>query len=393
MRTMSNIGLYIHIPFCAKKCNYCDFLSARYDEQTIDKYFAALYKQIDIESDRIRDGVASIYIGGGTPSFVDDKYIARLMEKLFLQFSIAKNAEITIEVNPASAIEGKLGRYIASGINRLSFGLQSTDEGHLKSLGRIHNMQDFLSAYEGARAAGFDNINIDLIYALPGQSLGEYEQDLQRIVELSPEHISAYSLIIEENTVFYDMYYRDLLRKEGGERTLQLCDEDVELQMLRLTGELLTANNYKHYEISNYAKEGFYSEHNCRYWNRGDYLGLGLGAASLIDGRRFSAIKDIYEYINILNNKDRKILSDIYEDVTILSPEDEIGEALMLGLRLTKGVNVDKINQLYDTDISDIYREQIYRWTSKGLLRLDDGRLFLTQKGLELANIVMKDFI
>lgn len=391
-------AVYVHIPFCASKCKYCDFLSMYSDDEVIGQYFTALYHQLAIESKRVNDGVSSIYIGGGTPSFVDIQYIETLMEVLREHFYILQNAEISMEANPASGLDSrKWRRYKEAGINRLSFGLQSTHERHLKALGRIHSLHDFVQSYEGARKAGFDNINVDLIYALPDQSLKEYEESLRFIADMEAEHISAYSLIIEEGTRFYSLYSDDECRKQRGEEPHFLCAETTELQMMRRTKELLSLYGYDKYEISNYAKKGMECKHNITYWERGDYFGFGLGAASLFCKQRFSAIRDINAYINLLNQADRAQMNydrdALYEDCCILEKEDEIKESMMLGLRLTNGIEIDKINRNYGVNVLEHFKDEIKNNEKHGLLKVRNGRIYLTEAGMELANVVMKDFV
>lgn len=387
-----SIALYVHIPFCVNKCKYCDFLSMKADNDVIEHYFHSLYRQIALELDGIHDGVSSIYIGGGTPSFVDIKFISELLNIVRKNSKLTEKAEISMEANPASSLDfDKLKEYRKLGINRLSFGLQSTHERHLKSLGRIHSMQDFMQSFENARKAGFDNINVDLIYALPNQSLDEYESSLNTITDLEPEHISAYSLIIEEGTEFYRLYSEDEERKEKGEEPFFLCTEELELEMMKKTKEILEDRGYFKYEISNYAKKGFECKHNLVYWRRGDYLGLGLGAASLLKGHRFSVVRDMRTYLNILSHFDRK--KELYENKSFLSREDEIAETMILGLRLTEGINVGEVNRKYGIDILEYFKTEIAEHCKNGLLTLRNGRLYLTDKGFELSNLVMKDFI
>lgn len=384
-------AVYVHIPFCAVKCKYCDFLSTRADEDVIETYFKALYSQIAMESRKINDGVSSVYIGGGTPSFVDVKYIEELMRVLKDRLSIPEHAEISMEANPASSLDReKMFRYKHTGINRLSFGLQSTHKKHLKSLGRIHSLEDFILSYENARAAGFDNINVDLIHSLPGQSFEEYEKSLRFTAEMRPEHISAYSLIIEEGTEFYSLYAEDEQKKLAGETPHFLCTEETELNMLKLTETLLKEFGYDRYEISNYARDNKECRHNLVYWERGNYFGFGLGAASLIGNMRFSVTKDMKRYIKLLEGVSAET---VYEDVCHLNRKDEINETMMLGLRLTKGVDLDKINKRYHVNMLKDFQAMFQSHLEHGLLKLENGRIRLTEKGFELANVVMKDFV
>lgn len=388
-----SIALYVHIPFCANKCKYCDFLSMKADNDLIERYFHSLYRQTALELDKMSDGVSSVYIGGGTPSFVDVRFISELLNVIIKHSKLTKRAEISMEANPASGLDfDKLKEYKNLGINRLSFGLQSTDERHLKTLGRIHSMADFIKSFDNARAAGFDNINVDLIYAIPNQSLEEYKNSLNIIIDLEPEHISAYGLIIEEGTEFYRLYAEDEQRKERGEKPFYLCTEESEIDMMKTTKKILEDKGYFKYETSNYSKKGFECKHNSVYWKRGDYLGLGLGAASLLKGHRFSVIRDMNTYLNILSHSDIS-LNELYENKIDLSFEDEIAETMILGLRLTQGINIKEVNRKYGINILEYFKTEIEQNCRNGLLTLENGSLYLTEQGFELSNLVMKDFI
>ncbi len=387
-----NTALYVHIPFCVKKCGYCDFLSMNADDMVIDAYFKALYRQIILESENINDGVSSIYIGGGTPSFVNEKYIEELIDVICNNFKMLKNAEISIEANPISGKADKLKAYYRSGINRISFGLQSANDRLLKILGRIHNYEDFLRSIDAAKNAGFENINADLIYSVPNQSLDDFRDSLMKLVKLKLTHISAYSLIIEPNTPFYEKYHLDEEYRANGGFSGALCSEDTEIKMMWEAYNILGEYGYEKYEISNYALYNYKCSHNLAYWKRYDYFGFGIGAASLFNGKRFSVIRDIDKYIRHLNKGDVN-LEDIYENIEILSKNDELSEAMMLGLRLTKGLNIEKTNERYNVDILDLYRDEIDKNITSGLLKNENNRLFLTDKGMNLANLVMSDFI
>lgn len=384
-----SIAFYIHIPFCEQKCGYCDFLSMPSTNDVIDRYFQSLYLQLQSKADEITDGVGSIYIGGGTPSFVNFRYIDRIMETIRSNYKIENNAEITIEANPASAMKNKLSAYKSFGINRLSFGLQSTNDELLKILGRIHNVSDFYNCFDTARNLGFDNINVDLMYALPKQKVVDYLDSIKILCNLGPEHISAYSLIIEEGTAFYNKYANDENERISGGNPESLCSEDDEIKMLHLGCQILDSYGYQRYEISNYAKIGYESKHNTVYWNRGDYFGFGLGASSLIKNKRFNVTNDMDKFLNYVHNKE----NDIYQDYIDLSSKDALNEAVMLGLRLTKGISIDKINNRYNTNIEKVFEKEIDRHIQNGLLIRNNGNLFLSDRGLELANIVMRDFV
>lgn len=385
-------ALYIHIPFCIRKCGYCDFLSMNADDSTINEYFNALYKQIEIESQNINDGVSSIYIGGGTPSFVNEKYIYSLMNRLYQSFKIDDDAEISMEANPNSSYDiEKFRVYKAAGINRLSFGVQSTNDRLLAILKRSHSYDDFLRSLDIARMVGFTNINADLIYSVPTQKLSDFTDSLKKLIGLNLEHISAYSLIIEPNTLFYEKYHINDESRKKGEASGALCSENEDLEMMWMARDILEANGYIRYEISNYAKKGYECKHNLGYWKRSDYFGFGIGAASLLDGERFSVIRDIREYIDYFGDKP-KSTPQIYEDRYRLSKADEIAEAMMLGLRMVNGIDIADVNKRYDTDILRLFKNEIDKNLKLKLLQIVDNRLFLTDRGIELANTVMSDF-
>ena len=384
-----NLSLYIHIPFCVKKCLYCDFLSFNAGEELIGSYFDALIKEIKLSAPQYKDKkVISIFIGGGTPSFVSEKYICKVLEVVRDSFDLCDGAEISIEANPASAISDKLLAYRKSGINRLSIGAQSLNDEELRRLGRVHDSRAFYETYDNARKAGFSNINIDVMSALPSQSLSSYLDTLQKVVDLKPEHISAYSLIVEEETPFYDM-------------DLDLPDEDTDRQMYHETKALLKEHGYHRYEISNYALDFYECRHNKVYWQRGNYLGLGLGASSMISNTRWSNISAINDYIRLLtvpavtsDNYNTLALS-IRENIEELSVQSQMEEFMFLGLRLVKGVRIKEFSDLFKKDIYEVYGEVISKYTSLGLLETstDGQNLRLTENGLDVSNTVMADFL
>ena len=320
---VKDLRLYVHVPFCVKKCDYCDFLSGPSDEKGIEDYFNALYKEIRSYKSRTDEYVvSSIFIGGGTPSCVESKYISRTLMELKNVFSLAADIspEITIEVNPGTIDKEKLIEYKNAGINRISFGLQSADDKELRFLGRIHSYSEFENNYLLARELGFDNINIDLISSLPGQSIKSWENTLLTVAKLNPEHISAYSLIIEEGTPFYDLYGPEGIYKD------RLMSEEDDRIIYKMTKEILSSCGYNRYEISNYAKPGYICRHNMAYWEGESYLGIGLGSASYIDHTRFNNTGSLIEYLNIneligykhniimsTNNENTGLLHDFFE--------------------------------------------------------------------------------
>ena len=371
----SPIEIYIHIPFCVKKCDYCDFLSGPSGPEEQSDYVQALLREIDAVKEGKGRSVSSIFIGGGTPSVLDAGFIGEILNRIRNKFQIQNDAEITIEANPGTADYGKLQAYRDYGINRLSIGLQSPDDRELKILGRIHNYEQFLETYKKARKAEFDNINVDLMSAIPDQTYKGWEKNLRTVAELEPEHISAYSLIIEEGTPF-------------AARQLNLPDEDTEYNMYEATARILKEYGYKQYEISNYAKRGMACRHNVGYWTRQDYLGFGLGASSLYGKERFSNTADRKKYLE--NSFSPEL---IREREPILSREDEMAEFMFLGLRMTEGVARTDFEQIFGCCIEQIYGDVLKKYESMGLLQEKNGRIFLSGAGIHVSNSVMADFL
>ena len=371
----SPIEIYIHIPFCVKKCDYCDFLSGPSGPEEQSDYVQALLREIDAVKEGKGRSVSSIFIGGGTPSVLDAGFIGEILNRIRNKFQIQNDAEITIEANPGTADYGKLQAYRDYGINRLSIGLQSPDDRELKILGRLHNYEQFLETYKKARKAGFDNINVDLMSAIPDQTYKGWEKNLRTVAELEPEHISAYSLIIEEGTPF-------------AARQLNLPDEDTEYNMYEATARILKEYGYKQYEISNYAKRGMACRHNVGYWTRQDYLGFGLGASSLYGKERFSNTADRKKYLE--NSFSPEL---IREREPILSREDEMAEFMFLGLRMTEGVARTDFEQIFGCCIEQIYGDVLKKYESMGLLQEKNGRIFLSRAGIHVSNSVMADFL
>ena len=404
--TNQELGIYIHIPFCVRKCEYCDFLSGAGNNQMKKAYVDALLKEIEAAA-AMHQGyiISTVFFGGGTPSILLPEEIRRIMEKLRALFPFkesfkGEDSEITIEANPGTLNREKLLIYKQAGINRLSIGLQTANNKELVTLGRIHTWEEFLESYHMARDLGFANINVDLMSGLPGQTLQSLEDTLTKVISLNPEHISAYSLIIEEGTPFYHKYYTkesegNLYEKEVN----SLPDEDTERTMYDLTNKILKEHGYGHYEISNYSKPGFDSRHNLAYWERKSYLGFGIGAASLINHHRFSNTGDISKYIKYSSR-----LNSIRQEVTSLLKKEEIEEFMFLGLRMMKGISINDFYINFETSFFDIYGEVSEKLIREGLLEVSDrleytkennkdARIRLTKKGIDVSNYVMAEFL
>lgn len=373
-RKDTSFELYIHIPFCVRKCAYCDFLSAPGSEEAKASYTEALLREIEAVKIEKRE-VSSIFVGGGTPSALSPSLMGDIFEKIHKSFSVAPDAEITIEANPGTLSKEKLFLYRNVGINRLSLGLQSPEAAELKSLGRIHTYEEFLESFSLAREAGFQNINVDLMCALPDQTYEGWVRNLRKVAALHPEHISAYSLIIEEGTPF-------------AKRKLNLPDEDTEYRMYEDTAGILAEYGYEQYEISNYAKKDLACQHNVGYWTRKEYLGLGLGAASLWGNQRFSNTSDFSLYLNNSGFPEK-----IRGDRETLSLEAEMSEFMFLGLRMTKGVSKAEFLEGFGVSIESVYGKVLDKYKSVGLLEETEGRIFLTRAGIHVSNGVMAEFL
>ncbi|MDE7021276.1 MAG: radical SAM family heme chaperone HemW [Lachnospiraceae bacterium] len=402
---MRELSLYLHIPFCARKCRYCDFLSWPAAEREQREYLELLLLEIKKQSFFYKDyDVASVFVGGGTPSLLAADAINILFEKLNHDFAIKKDCEITVEANPDSLTTEKLTAFSRAGVNRLSIGLQSTDDEELRRIGRLHDYQTFCRAYENARQTGFRNINIDLMASLPGQTFDSYRKTLERVLQLRPEHISAYSLMLEEGTWLYEH------RKE-----LLFPTEDEDRAFYELTGKMLAEYNYNRYEISNYALDGYACRHNQVYWTRGDYAGFGLGAASMVDNVRWSNPRSIPEYRDALlrpyslptdfepaeraDVRPAAAKTDLAAararlsgNVQYLSVQEQMEEFMFLGLRLTKGVSKQDFRETFGLPIEDVYGKTIEALRRDGLLLVDDF-VRLTPFGTDISNYVMEKFL
>lgn len=374
---MKELGIYIHIPFCKRKCAYCDFISFSGHQKLIEPYINALIREIkNYKIDKENYVIKTIYFGGGTPSFIESKYIADILGTIKAKFNILENAEITIEANPGTVNELKLKDYYNAGINRISFGLQSTRSELLKLVGRIHSYSSFLEAYNLARKIGFKNINIDLMIGLPVQILEDVQKDLERIIELKPEHISVYSLIVEEGT---------RTEEKIKNKELYLPSEELERKMYWEVKKKLEDAGYIHYEISNYSKPGFESKHNMSCWNQEEYLGFGLAAHSYINNKRYSNTIDFNEYFDWPENS--KIM---HEKQT---KEDKQKEFMLLGLRKIEGVKISDFKNKFVENPIYLYRESLNKLVTQELIEIDIDNIKLTRRGIDLANLVWEEFV
>ena len=386
-----NIGIYIHIPFCKKKCEYCDFKSYVGKEELMEKYIKWLKyelkevgegNKLDYENNLDRLAVVNtIYIGGGTPSIIDEIYISEILQVIKQNYTLADEVEITIEVNPGTVTEKKLETYRRSGINRLSIGLQETHNEVLKRIGRIHTYEDFLNTYNLARNVGFTNINVDLMLALPGQSVKDLEENVEKIISLKPEHISVYSLIIEEGTPFYNKLQKN---------ELELPKDEVERKMYWSVKKNLENAGYVHYEISNFAKKGYESKHNLACWNQEEYIGFGVAAHSYTNNVRYSNVDRIEEYIKNFEENNESDNFIFHEKQT---PSSKMKEFMMLGLRKIQGVAVQDFKNKFGTNPIFVYRKELEKLVNNELIEIDGDYIKLTNKGLDLANLVWEEFV
>ncbi len=371
-----NISLYIHIPFCVKKCLYCDFHSYGGYDRYFEDYVNKLCGEIsEYSSEMYGMNVRSIFIGGGTPSILPARLTGRIMDAVVSKYNVDSNAEISIEANPGTLDFKKLIELKSMYFNRLSIGLQAWQNRLLKSIGRIHTSEEFEKNFFQAREAGFNNINLDLMFSLPGQSLSDWTETVEKAVELRPEHISAYSLIIEENTPFYDMYKNGLIKE---------TEESLDREMYYMANSKLSENGYHRYEISNFAKKGYECLHNKVYWRTEEYRGFGLGAHSYFGGKRFHNTYDFKEYIE---DKLKAL------DEEILSEEERQEEFMFMGMRMSEGILENDFYSRFKTDIYDVYGRELKSLVHDGLVISENGRLYLSDRGIDVSNQIFEKFI
>lgn len=388
---MKEIGIYVHIPFCKSKCYYCDFNSFTNKGEYIEKYVKCLKKEIKNVGDRVRRNsngnyaelsiAKTLYIGGGTPSFIDAKYIEQIMDTIQTNFEIDKNIEATIEVNPGTVTLKKLQKYREIGINRLSIGLQTSNDNLLKLIGRIHNFEQFLQTVNLAKLAGFTNINVDVMIGLPNQTIYDVEDTLNKIIKLDVTHISVYSLIVEAGTKIEKLLDND---------TLKLPDEEIERYMYWFAKRKLEENGYIHYEISNFAKIPYRSKHNLDCWNQKEYIGFGVSASSYEEGIRYRNKDEIEEYIkNIEEEQERKnVIIDEKQDKQTM-----MNEYMILGLRKITGININEFRRKFEVSPLYKYNKELTKLVREGLINIDTNNIRLSKKGLDLANLVWEEFI
>lgn len=383
-----DLGIYLHIPFCVRKCRYCDFLSFSSGEEEQEQYVKKLVQEIRSFPQKEKWRVTTIFFGGGTPSILKGEQISLLLKVIRTEFFVERNAEVSIECNPGTVDMEKLCAYRETGVNRISFGLQSSEEKELKLLGRIHTYEMFLKSYEMTRKCGFQNINVDLMSALPGQTPQSWRRTLQRVLSLQPEHISAYSLIIEEGTPFYDLYEEDRKLREAGKECHILPSEEAERQMYYDTKKIMEEHGYFRYEISNYSKPGYECRHNMAYWERKNYAGFGLGAAALMENVRFTNTSDFQQYMKGKFEHDREALDEAAQ----------MEEFLFLGLRMMKGVSTEQFFLQFGVTMESVYGSVLERLTEQKLIEEKmiehNGKIYrLSDFGIDVSNYVLAQFL
>lgn len=401
---MRNLELYVHIPFCFKKCEYCDFLSFACDEKTQLAYADALIREIEFYGLRMQGyEVSTIFVGGGTPTWLNEDKMVEILDTIYTYFNVSSDAEITMECNPGTVTMTKLEKYRRAGVNRLSIGLQSADDEELQILGRIHTFEKFVKTYEMARNAGFANINVDLISGIPYQTAEKFLHTLQKVVRLRPNHISAYSLIIEKGTPFYEKYKFDVVLQEAGKQPEVLPTEDEVYRITKLTQQYLAQAGYEQYEISNFAHAGFECSHNIGYWTRENYIGLGLGAASLLNNVRYTNETELETYITATESiqplafeqPDGHIEygTNLHVAVDAVSRKAQMEEFMFLGLRMNRGVTRQQFENAFGIPIDAIYKNALECLKQEGLIDTSAGHIALTEKGQDLSNYALAQFL
>lgn len=375
---VKDLGIYVHIPFCLQKCRYCDFVSFCSTDEQKEEYASALITEIEKLSDFAKGRtISTVYIGGGTPTTLSDSQLSRILNSLFQNFDINKDAEITVEANPETVTLKLMRSLKYAGVNRISLGVQAMQDKHLKAIGRIHDVKKVIEAYASCKIAGFENINYDLIFALPNQSKNEFLEGLCDLLKLEPPHLSLYSLQLEEGTPIY-----------ANKDNLKFVSEDEERNIYYEARNILKANGLYQYEISNFSKKGFESRHNLRYWNCLEYLGIGLNASSYFNNVRYTNPCDLNEYLAFVQD-----FKPLYKENDALTENEQMSEFLVLGLRKTDGIKLKNFEEKFEKDIFSVFQKQINKHIENGLLSFSEDKLYLTEKGIDLSNQVLCDFI
>lgn len=377
---MKKLGLYVHIPFCERKCNYCDFYSLVKTGEIENRYIDALLLEIKSYKDKSKEyEVDSIFIGGGTPSYLKPEYIKIILQEINNTFLLSNDCEITMEANPNSIDKDKVLQYKSYGINRISLGIQSLDENILKTIGRLHNSEEALEAIRIIRSAGIDNINADVMFNIPGQDVQSIIDTLDKIIKEKVKHISFYSLKLEEGTPMFLMEEKGLIK---------MLDDDIERGMYYSGREFMENEGYFQYEISNFCKPGFECKHNIKYWTGADYIGFGPFAHSCFEDKRYNNISDINIYCDNKDNPER------YRQLNeVLNRESKMFEYIMLGLRMNKGISIDDFNHKFEANFLELYKNQIDKLISYNLITIDKNIVKLSKRGMDISNYVFEEFL
>lgn len=374
------LGLYIHIPFCEHKCDYCDFYSLTKFEDYV-RFVDAMLLQMEDYSAQTKDYIVdTIFIGGGTPTVLPVKRMLEIIDGIYSNFNVSPNVEFTMEANPATVNLKMLKKYRKAGVNRLSFGLQSAIDSELESLSRIHTFDEFVDSYEMAKDAGFENINVDVMYGIPGQTRHSLGYTLEQVCDLEPKHISLYGLKIEEGTPFYNR------RKK-----LELPDEDAEYEMYKYAIDYLSFRGYWQYEISNFSTDGYKCRHNLKYWDCQEYIGIGPAAHSYFNDRRYSYKRSVDMFMDALEYVDAGI--DIIEEDYVISAEERVDEYIMLRLRLAEGINVNEFKEKFDKDFGAMFEKELKLYISNGFMEFKNGHYYFTPKGMYVSNYILSSFL
>ena len=374
------LGLYIHIPFCEHKCDYCDFYSVTKFEDHV-RFTDTILLQLEDYAEKTADYVIdTVYIGGGTPTVLPVKRMLEILDGIYRNFNISPNVEFTMEANPATVDYKMLKKYRKAGVNRLSFGLQSANDEELGQLSRIHTFYEFVESYNMAKKAGFDNINVDIMYGIPGQTQYSLGYTLEQVCDLNPKHISLYGLKIEEGTPFFN-------KREK----LNLPDEDTEYEMYKYAVDYLAFRGYWQYEISNFASDGYKSRHNLKYWNCQEYLGVGPSAHSYFGNQRFSYKRSVDMFMDAMEYVDAGI--DILEENYTVSPEERVDEYIMLKLRLSEGINVNEFKEKFDKDFGEMFKDELKLYIDNGFMEYKNGHYYFTTKGMYVSNYILATFM
>lgn len=377
---MKDLNIYFHIPYCKAKCRFCSFYVIPGRKSRLEDYFAALKKEIESYKDQLNNyNIKTIYVGGGTPSLVDSIFITQIIEYIKQNFNVSANCEISVETNPETITKEKIDEYYSAGVNRISIGLQSTDDQILKFMGRLYTFEEFKEKYSIVKQSPIKNVNLDLIFGIPGLGLEQWQESLLQTIELNPTHISTYSLEVDEDSIF------GYLEKRGRFKRME---EGLDRKMYKVAKKILKQNKYSQYEISNFSKKDFECQHNLNIWHGQDYIGFGASSHSRFNNQRYNNISSLEKYIDLINTN-----QSVKENISILDSKDKLNERILLNLRTTKGIDLKKFENDFSIEFKKQYKKNIDRLFAQKLIKMNNRYLSLTSKGQDLENIVNLEFI